>query len=95
MTEIAPPARLTVDRIKAMSPVAQAETWARLEDELLIDLDMGIGNGLSETDELRIAAAARLARAGVVFAVLRVVLSRNGSHAQVTVTRVFPIRKAA
>lgn len=90
MTEFTPPHRLTVERIEAMSPVAQARTWAHLEDEFLLDLDT-VDGLLRESDALRIATAVRLTRAGVVRAVMT---TANGSIS-VRVTRTFPIRKAA
>lgn len=82
--------RLTLANIEAMSPVAQARTWARLEDELMLDLDC-LDGLLRESDALRIATVARLARADVVNAVLTVT---NGAVC-VRVTRTFPTRKAA
>lgn len=56
--------RLSV--IRAMSPIAQAQFWAKVEDELLLDIDLGIGHGVTESNPVRIEAACRLERAGLV-----------------------------
>lgn len=58
--------RLTLANIAALSPIAQAKTWAQVEDELMLDIDLGIGNGVTETDPVRVEAAQRLERAGIV-----------------------------
>lgn len=81
------PYALTVRSIARMSPIAQAKTWAALEDDLLLDLDT-LDGVLRETAPLRIATANRLAERGVVHAVP----SPTGS---VRVSRVFPLRKVA
>lgn len=82
--------RPALTTIRAMSPIAQARFWAAIEDELLLDIDLGIGDGVTETDPVRIEAARRLERAGVV-----VTRPEPGlSPSWVKVARVFPLRKA-
>ncbi|HJV42380.1 hypothetical protein [Caulobacter sp.] len=81
--------RLTV--ILAMSPIAQAKFWAEVEDELLLDIDLGIGCGVTESDPVRIEAACRLERAGIV--VVKPV-GPGGAPTRVTVNRVFPLSPA-
>lgn len=79
--------RLTLATIAALSPIAQAKTWAQVEDELMLDIDLGIGRGVTETDPVRVEAAQRLERTGLV----TITTSPAGS----LVDRRFPIRKAA
>jgi hypothetical protein len=78
--------------IRAMSPVTQAKFWAGVEDELLLDIDLGVGHGVTESDPVRVEAACRLERAGIVV----VKPSQPGlAPASVSVARVFPLRRTA
>lgn len=83
-------ARLSLDLIQRMSPLAQAKTWARLEDELLLNLDT-LDGVLRESEPLRVATAARLAARGILHAIL----TTTASGVSVRCSRVFPLRKAA
>lgn len=78
----------TLTAIRAMSPIAQAKFWVSVEDELLLDIDLGIGHGVTETDPVRIEAARRLEDAGIV------VMRPGVSPTSVIVDRVFPVSTA-
>ncbi|PHY20790.1 hypothetical protein [Caulobacter sp. BP25] len=79
--------RLSLSTILAMSPIAQAKFWAQVEDELLLDIDLGIGSGVTESDPVRVEAARRLERAGVV-------ITKVAQPGRVSVHRVFPTSAA-
>lgn len=79
---------LSLYGIKTLPVRAQAEIWAAIEDELLLDLDLGIGFDITETDRVRIEGAMRLERAGIV----AVTALGPSLSAGVKVSRVAPIR---
>ena len=81
--------RLSV--IRAMSPIAQAKFWAQVEDELLLDIDLGIGHGVTESDPVRVEAAHRLERAGIV---MIKPVQPGIEPAWISVARVFPLAHA-
>lgn len=87
-----PVSRATLALIAVMPPILAAKTWAQLEDEMLLDLDvMDCSPALSERDPLRVATAGRLAEAGICN--VRKTIGADGVEVA-RVTRVFPIRKA-
>lgn len=57
---------LTLPEILALSPRAEADAWAVIEDDLLLDLDLGIGFDITVTDPVHVWAAGRLESRGVV-----------------------------
>lgn len=82
----------TLPEILAMPPAAQANIWAKVEDDLLLDLDLDIGRDIRVSDPVRVWAAGRLEKAGVV------VMTPCGGSAGFSVARAHPIpfaRKAA
>lgn len=82
----------TLSEILAMPAADQGKVWAQVEDDLLLDLDLDIGRDVRVSDPVRVWAAGRLEKAGVV-----VVTPCVGAHG-FRIGRAHPIpfaRKAA